>query len=490
MLFFLAFIAYCIGIASSIYHPMGIYIGLLVLLIIIWVGWWRNMVIIGIILGIGAWWWYMWHRENTKREASYQQLWDLTQGFSGSHTVEWMIDKILYKNDFNTTYRLNIANIANWSPKQKKTISSNDIYLSVSIPNNLKIDTGDTIEYSWKIQSSISFPISGYGWYSWYYELYGKSSITTFKKISNRENTILDTTRDWARWVIFRGFPEDIAGIVLGMTIGDIDLLWDAVKKNFTLSGITHILVVSGSNIAFVIIIITGILRYFPIHQKIQIWIVISFVVFYSVLVGWDMPVIRAMMMGLITYIAIEWWKKVSSISILILIGFLILLYSPLSLIYDAGFGLSFMGTIWILLLYPHIEKTLSIISMPKFIKDIVGISLSASIWSSIVVIYYFWSIPLFGIVANILIGGLLGWILFASILYLAISLLWAWALYIWWWLIYLPVTYINQISIYFWGLYSYVIPQEYISTISLFLLWISVSFLFLNEKNRLLESK
>jgi len=490
MLFFLAFIAYCIGIASSIYNLPWLYIGLLVLLIILLLGWWRKTIIISLILGIGGLWWYMWNEENTKRELSHKQLWALTQGFSGNYTIDWTIDKILYKNDFNTTYRLNIANIANWSTKNNKSLSNKDIYISVSIPSNLKINTWDTIEYTGKIQSSITFPISWYWWYSWYYQLYWKSSTTTFKKIYSREKNILDTIRDWAKGIIFRWFPEGIAGIILGMTIGDIDLLWDETKKNFTLSWITHILVVSWSNIAFVIIIITGILRYLPINKKIQIWIVVSFVLFYSILVGLDMPVIRAMMMWLITYIAIEWWNKVSSISILVLIGFLILLYSPLSLIYDAGFGLSFMGTIWILLLYPYIQKILSPIYAPKFIKDIIGVSISASIGSSIVVIYYFWSIPVFGILANILIGGLLGWILFASILYLALSFLWVWVIYIWWWLIYLPVAYINQISVYFWSLYSYTIPPEYISPISLFLLWISISFLFINEKNKLLEPK
>ena len=48
------------------------------------------------------------------------------------------------------------------------------------------------------------------------------------------------------------------------MTIGNIELLSSETKKAFTNAGITHILVVSGSNIAFVIVILTGILRYIP----------------------------------------------------------------------------------------------------------------------------------------------------------------------------------------------------------------------------------
>jgi competence protein ComEC len=95
----------------------------------------------------------------------------------------------------------------------------------------------------------------------------------------------VEQLQDWAKAVLFRGFPEDIAGIILGMTIGNIELLTTETKKSFTNAGITHILVVSGSNIAFVIIILSGILRYIPIRRIIQSSIVILFVILYGTLV-------------------------------------------------------------------------------------------------------------------------------------------------------------------------------------------------------------
>jgi competence protein ComEC len=76
-----------------------------------------------------------------------------------------------------------------------------------------------------------------------------------------------------------------MAGIILGMTIGNIELLSSEVKKSFTNAGITHILVVSGSNIAFVIVLLTGILRYTPIERKWRITIITIFVILYGSLV-------------------------------------------------------------------------------------------------------------------------------------------------------------------------------------------------------------
>lgn len=110
----------------------------------------------------------------------------------------------------------------------------------------------------------------------------------------------------WAKSILFAGFPENIAGIILGMTIGNIELLTTETKKSFTNAGITHILVVSGSNIAFVVVILTSILRYFPVQRMIKTTIVVLFVMGYGSLVGWDMPVIRAVSMGIIVYMALE----------------------------------------------------------------------------------------------------------------------------------------------------------------------------------------
>lgn len=491
MLFFLGFIAFAIGIGSSNLDPnLWLSMAAVLPLVILLLGWWKKYYIILLMILLSIFWWHLWSREYANRELSNNELITITNGFSGSYRVSGKINRILYKNDFNTTYRLNIANIANKSTGKYIQISDPKIHISVDIPNNLTINIWDMIEYNWKINPLITFPLQWFSGYAWYNRIYGKSTVPTFKKIHTELPNTLEKMRDWSKSTIFKGFPEDISGVILGMTIGNIDLLSSDIKKSFTQAGITHILVVSWSNIAFVIIIITNLLKYLPITRIMQTSIIIVFVILYGTLVWWDMPVIRAVMMWLITYMAIEWWKKASSISILILVGFIILLYSPLTLVYDAGFGLSFMGTIGILLLYSPIEKLLSKINTPKFIKEIIWVSISASIWSLVAIIYYFWNISVFAIFANILICWLLWWILFSSIIYLIFSLIGWWLVYLWWWIVYLPTVYIVEIGNFFGKWYMYTIDEKYTSFVSLFLLWLMISILFYSQKNRLLESE
>lgn len=124
--------------------------------------------------------------------------------------------------------------------------------------------------------------------------------------------------------------------------------------------------------------------------------IIIFFVLFYGTLVWWDVPVIRAVAMWLITYIALEWGKRVSSIAVLFFVGWCIMVYSPLALIYDAGFGLSFAGTLGILLFHQSIWNKLKFRYIPKFVRDIVSVTIAASIGSMLAIIYHFGNIPLF----------------------------------------------------------------------------------------------
>ncbi len=336
----------------------------------------------------------------------------------------------------------------------------------------------------------INFPLQWFSRYAWYNRIYGKSNVPIFERINITPITQLWKIQLWAKSVLFAGFPENIAGIVLGMTIGNIELLTSETKKSFTNTGITHILVVSWSNIAFVIVIITGILKYLPIKRFLRAIIVIVFVLTYWCLVGWDMPVIRAVSMWLLVYITIEWWKKASSISILILVGWWILLYSPLALIYDAWFGLSFAWTLGILLFHEPLKSVLLSWYIPRFLSEIINVTLAASIGSIVAILYHFNTIPLFGIISNILISGFLWWILFSSVLYLLFSLIGWWILYIWWWTIYIPTAYIVWISEIFGNWYILTLDKKIAEPIALFLIWIIVSILFYLEKINLLKSK
>ena len=103
---------------------------------------------------------------------------------------------------------------------------------------------------------------------------------------------------------IRRHFPEDAAALVSGILVGDGSLFSESLYASFRNSGLTHIMVVSGSNIAFLLAALLLLLRTFP--RKIRLPIALGTLSLYCFFVGGDTPVIRACIMGMIAYIAIE----------------------------------------------------------------------------------------------------------------------------------------------------------------------------------------
>ncbi|MBC7498265.1 ComEC/Rec2 family competence protein [Candidatus Gracilibacteria bacterium] len=492
ILFFLCFIIYTIGIGCGVISSYQLSIELTILfpLLLILLGGWQKGYIIILLISISLSGWYLSQRDYHGRIVAWEQLQKETNNFSGSYIVTGRVNQIMYTSDLSTIYRLQIANIDNRSTSKIRSLEEQNIGIFLEIPSNLHIGIDDRIEYSGKILQVIDHPLKGFAGYAWYHRIYGKSTVPIFHRISMGELTPLGSVQKWAKSVIFKGFPENIAGIILGMTIGNIELLSSEMKKSFTSAGITHILVVSGSNIAFVIVILTGILKYIPILRGLRISIVIIFVLIYGSLVGWDMPVVRAVAMGLITYIAMEGGNRVSSLAVLFLAGWGILLYSPLALVFDAGFGLSFAGTLGILLWHPPLQKILKNRYIPNFAVDILSVTLAASAGSIIAIIYHFNTIPLWTLASNILISGFLGWILFASMLYLGFALVGGWILYLWGWTIYLPTAYIMWVGQFFGNSSTYTIDEKIAESIAMFLAGLMIVVVLYIERRNLLKSK
>lgn len=110
-------------------------------------------------------------------------------------------------------------------------------------------------------------------------------NVAEFKRIKKENPHTIDAIKSSWEKIFISYFPSDVAGTLLGMTIGSIDILSRETKDAFIASGTSHILVVSGANIAFLIIILTFFLKYLPIKKTIRAMIVCSFIIFYGTLV-------------------------------------------------------------------------------------------------------------------------------------------------------------------------------------------------------------
>ncbi len=362
------------------------------------------------------------HNAHNDRIIHKNFLENITQNFSEKYEITWEITKKLFQTDYRETYRLRIDSIGT-SEKILKISDKNNIWIFVDIPKNLTLNTGDIISFQWKITAIYDDEnIEDFEKYSWFHKIYGKSSLYTFKRIQTSEKNIFEKTQERVKTLIFNGFPENISALLLGITIWNTDLMTSEIKDDFQNASLTHILVVSGSNIAFLILFLEFFIKYFPIKKFWKYCIIFSFLGLYGSLVGWEIPVIRATIMGIISYLAISEWWKINSVSFLFLLAIIFSLFEPLSLLYDASFSLSFGATLGIIVfnkqIYDFLKKFLKI----SWICTIISVTLSATIGSLPAIIYHFGTIGFLGIFANILIGGIMGILLFATTLYILLS--------------------------------------------------------------------
>ncbi len=144
-----------------------------------------------------------------------------------------------------------------------------------------------------------------------------------------------------------------------GLVIGERSNITRETKENFVNAGVAHIIAVSGLNVAYVMIILWGILTFIPVKQIYKIFTTILFLIFYMNLTGNTPSIVRATIMACIFLLAQVVERKPNTFNIVSAAALVILLIDPRQL-FDAGFILSFTAILSILVIYPVLDKWLS----------------------------------------------------------------------------------------------------------------------------------
>lgn len=463
MLFFLCCLGFFIGVffgsdGMDRYGDVVFMVFPLVLGLIIGI---RKIIVIFTMLSISILWYML---AISRYDAIIDDIVSIWPLLETKQYIVGTIEKSLYKTEINQAYRLSIDNFDTISP-HTVDIDNRKPKILIEAPENLSLRVWDTIVFTGKLQGLYEWKIDDFEKYTFYNKLSWKASIYNYSRITEWRSSMLEKISESMERHIFKWFPRDTAGIILGMTIWRVELMSRDIQDSFRTSGISHILVVSGSNITFLIILLGGLLKYLPIKKHVRIPIICIFVLIYSTLVWWDIPVLRSTIMGLLGYYAIEQSSRLSSIAVLLGIGMFFLMYSPLSLVYDPAFWLSFAATMSIILYYKKLYGFTKDYSIPNWIWSIIALSLSASIWTIPITLYHFGEISLWALFANIAIASVIWWILFFSVWYIILGFIGVGFLYILGWVIYLPIEYIVWVSRFFetWGT---VAPSENIKNV------------------------
>ncbi len=170
--------------------------------------------------------------------------------------------------------------------------------------------------------------------------------------------------------------PQPFSGLVSGVTLGSKSGLSADFWERLKLTGTAHVVVASGMNVTLVAGFLVGVTCLF-LPRRSAIPLAIAGVWGYSLLSGFDAPIIRAAVMGSVTFLAQAAGRLVSAWKALIFSALVMLLFWP-SWVFDLGFILSFVATACLLLFEPRVKRFFRF--LPEVIKEGFSTSLAAQI--------------------------------------------------------------------------------------------------------------
>ena len=202
------------------------------------------------------------------------------------------------------------------------------------------------------------------------------------------------------RGLLARGsvsLPKGQRALLAGLVLGDDREQPAALRDAFRASGLTHLLAVSGQNVAFVLAVAGPLLQ--RCNGRIRWVLTIAVLALFAVVTRFEPSVIRATLMAGLAATATARGRPTSGLRILSLATVLSLVLDPL-LIGRAGFQLSVLATAGILIASPAIARKLR---GPKALRLSLSVTLAAQLATAPLLVSLFGGVPLVAVPANLL---------------------------------------------------------------------------------------
>ncbi len=234
--------------------------------------------------------------------------------------------------------------------------------------------------------------------------------------------------RERSERLLNRLLPEPYAALASGMLLGIEAGIPDELYEKFHLTGTSHVIVISGSNVALV----TGVLMALGMWlfgKRGAIWPTLCGLALYTLLVGGDAAVMRAALMGALFVVATVLGRQSTALVSLAGAGWLMTLWNPLML-WDVGFQLSGAATLGLILVGPALRDSYTSFwnrmgqwlrrwrpstvgpmsdflrpnSAGDLLRDGLLMTVAASITTFPLIVFYFGRLSLISLLSNLLI--------------------------------------------------------------------------------------
>ncbi|MBQ9162435.1 MAG: ComEC/Rec2 family competence protein [Clostridia bacterium] len=186
---------------------------------------------------------------------------------------------------------------------------------------------------------------------------YSDESVTLLNKVDDLPTRLLCMRASLSQKLCVG--DGDGGGIAAALLLGDKSHLKDEISRDFSNTGVSHLLALSGLHVTVLFGILDFLLRIFFIPKRVRMPLLGFAALFYLALIGFLPSAVRAVVMMLFAYVAIGLSEDSDPVTALGCAGVLILAASPAS-VADLGFWMSFFATLGIVTVHPKISNALS----------------------------------------------------------------------------------------------------------------------------------
>ena len=261
------------------------------------------------------------------------------------------------EKEYKNVYKVKVNKINN-NKKFKNT------YLLLYTKKNINLNYGDLIKTNIVYEKpSIQRNYKGFNYkeYLKTIKVYGLATAEKKVKIIKSKNInyiyyYCNALNEKLQENINKHFSKETASVLIGMVLGEKQFIEEDITQSFKKSSLSHILAISGAHVNYVIVLISFIVSKTRIANRKGKIISVIFLLFFMVLTGMQISVIRAVISSCLIIIASLLYRQFDTINSVCFSMLIILLLNPFN-INSLSLQLSFGGTLGIILFLEFLYK-------------------------------------------------------------------------------------------------------------------------------------
>lgn len=201
--------------------------------------------------------------------------------------------------------------------------------------------------------------------------------------------------------------PPATGGLLPGLVDGDVSRLPPAVAADFKTTGLTHLVAVSGANVAIVLGATLVVARWTGLRARGQAWCGVFVIVAFVVVARPQPSVLRAAAMGLVAVVALSTGRRKRALPALA-VAVLCLIYLDPTLARSVGFALSVSATAALVVLAPRLRESMARV-MPRVLAEALSVPTAATLVCAPLIASISGRVSLVAIPANLLAEPVVG---------------------------------------------------------------------------------